>query len=411
MRIKTLTVSEVNNYIKKILDNDFILNNLSVRGEISNLKYHSSGHIYFSLKDDNSKINCIMFKSKSYDLDFVLKEGMAVIVSGRASVYSANGTFQLYCDRIEQEGLGELHIKFEKLKEKLSREGYFDEELKKPLPKNPYRIGVVTSETGAAICDIINVIRRRNSKVDIVLYPALVQGEGAYKTVIDGIEYFNKTKSVEVIIIGRGGGSLEELWNFNEEALAYAIHKSNLPIVSAVGHEVDFTISDFVSDFRAATPSQAAEVVVPLERELYREINEFENKLNFIIDSKLSSEKRKLMNLEKVLSLNSPSSKIANAYIEIDNLKEKIEKIIEFKIKSNKEKIFSLNNVLNAHNPINILRKGYAIIEDENGKIIKSKDFFSEDKEIKISMEDGYVIGNFVPIEKGGNCHGQEGKL
>lgn len=411
MKIKTLTVSEVNNYIKKILDNDFILNNLSVRGEISNLKYHSSGHIYFSLKDDNSKINCIMFKSKSYDLDFVLKEGMAVIVSGRASVYSANGTFQLYCDRIEQEGLGELHIKFEKLKEKLSREGYFDEELKKPLPKNPYRIGVVTSETGAAICDIINVIRRRNSKVDIVLYPALVQGEGAYKTVIDGIEYFNKTKSVEVIIIGRGGGSLEELWNFNEEALAYAINKSNLPIVSAVGHEVDFTISDFVSDFRAATPSQAAEVVVPLERELYREINEFENKLNFIIDSKLSSEKRKLMNLEKVLSLNSPSSKIANAYIEIDNLKEKIEKIIAFKIKSNKEKIFSLNNVLNAHNPINILRKGYAIIEDENGKIIKSKDFFSEDKEIKISMEDGYVIGNFVPIEKGGNCHGQEGKL
>ena len=411
MKIKTLTVSEVNNYIKKILDNDFILNNLSVRGEISNLKYHSSGHIYFSLKDDNSKINCIMFKSKSYELDFVLKEGIAVIVSGRASVYSTNGTFQLYCDRVEQEGLGELHIKFEKLKEKLSREGYFNEELKKPLPKNPYRIGVVTSETGAAICDIINVIRRRNSKVDIVLYPALVQGEGAYKTVINGIEYFNKSKNVDVIIIGRGGGSLEELWNFNEEALAYAIYKSNLPIVSAVGHEVDFTISDFVSDFRAATPSQAAEVVVPLEKELYREINEFENKLNFIIDNKLSSEKRKLMNLEKVLSLNSPSSKIANAYMEIDNLKEKIEKIIAFKIKSNKEKIFSLNNVLNAHNPINILRKGYAIIEDENGKIVKSKDFFSEDKEIKISMEDGYVIGNFVPIERGGNYHGQEGKL
>ncbi len=220
MKIKTLTVSEVNNYIKKILDNDFILNNLSVRGEISNLKYHSSGHIYFSLKDDNSKINCIMFKSKSYDLDIVLQEGMAVIVSGRASVYSANGTFQIYCDRIEQEGLGELHIKFEKLKEKLSREGYFEEEFKKPLPKNPYRVGVVTSETGAAIQDIINVIRRRNTKVDIVLYPALVQGDGAYKTVIEGIEYFNKKKSVDVIIIGRGGGSMEELWNFNEEAIS-----------------------------------------------------------------------------------------------------------------------------------------------------------------------------------------------
>ncbi|MEN8075637.1 exodeoxyribonuclease VII large subunit [Clostridioides difficile] len=411
MKIKTLTVSEVNNYIKKILDNDFILNNLSVRGEISNLKYHSSGHIYFSLKDDNSKINCIMFKSKSFDLDIVLQEGMAVIVSGRASVYTANGTFQLYCDKIEQEGLGELHIRFEKLKEKLSREGYFDDEFKKPLPKNPYRVGIVTSETGAAIRDIINVIRRRNSKVDIVLYPALVQGESAYKTVIDGIEYFNKTNSVDVIIIGRGGGSIEELWNFNEELLAYAIFKSKLPIVSAVGHEVDFTISDFVSDFRAATPSQAGEVVVPLESEQYREINDYDDKLKFIIEDKIRNEKQKLNNLERILSLNSPSNKIANAYLEIDNLKDKIEKIIAFKIKSNKEKLFSLNNILNAHNPINILGKGYAIIEDESGKIIKSKDFFEDNREIKISMEDGYVKGNFIPIERGGSYHGKERKL
>ena len=411
MKIKTLTVSEVNNYIKKILDNDFILNNLSVRGEISNLKYHSSGHIYFSLKDDNSKINCIMFKSKSFDLDIVLQEGMAVIVSGRASVYTANGTFQLYCDKIEQEGLGELHIRFEKLKEKLSREGYFDDEFKKPLPKNPYRVGIVTSETGAAIRDIINVIRRRNSKVDIVLYPALVQGESAYKTVIDGIEYFNKTNSVDVVIIGRGGGSIEELWNFNEELLAYAIFKSKLPIVSAVGHEVDFTISDFVSDFRAATPSQAGEVVVPLESEQYREINDYDDKLKFIIEDKIRNEKQKLSNLERILSLNSPSNKIANAYLEIDNLKDKIEKIIVFKVKSYKEKLFSLNNILNAHNPINILGKGYAIIEDESGKVIKSKDFFEDNREIKISMEDGYVKGNFIPIERGGSYHGKERKL
>lgn len=411
MKIKTLTVSEVNNYIKKTLDNDFILNNLSVRGEVSNLKYHSSGHIYFSLKDDNSKINCIMFKSRSFDLDIVLKEGMAVIVSGRASVYAANGTFQLYCDKIEQEGLGELHIRFEKLKEKLSREGCFDDEFKKPLPKNPYRIGIVTSETGAAIRDIINVIRRRNSKVDIVLYPALVQGEGAYKTIIDGIEYFNKSKSVDIIIIGRGGGSIEELWNFNEEPLAYAIFKSKLPIISAVGHEVDFTISDFVSDFRAATPSQAAEIAVPLESEQYRKITEYNNKLNFIIEDSIKGEKIKLESLDRILNLNSPSNKIANAYLEIDNLKDKIEKIIAFKINSNKEKIFSLNNILNVHNPINILGKGYAIIEDENSKIIKSKDFFDDNKEIKISMEDGYVKGNFIPIERGGNCYGKERKL
>ena len=399
MKIKTLTVSEVNNYIKKVLDNDFILNNLSVRGEISNLKYHSSGHIYFSLKDENSKINCIMFKSKSFDLDIVLQEGMAVIVSGRASVYTANGTFQIYCDRIEQEGLGELHIRFEKLKEKLSREGYFEEEFKKPLPKNPYKIGIVTAETGAAIHDIINVIRRRNSKVDIILYPALVQGDGAYKTIIEGIEYFNKKKNVDVIIIGRGGGSMEELWNFNEEPLAYAIFKSAIPIVSAVGHEVDFTISDFVADFRAATPSQAAEVVVPLEEDQYKQISSYEDRLSIIIGDRLREEKQKVKNLEKILSLNSPSNRIANAYLEIDNLKEKI------------EKIFSLNNILNAHNPLNILAKGYAIIEDENGKLIKSKEFFEGNTEIKISMEDGYVKGNFTPTEKGGFCHGKEGKL
>ena len=238
-----------------------------------------------------------------------------------------------------------------------------------------------------------------------------MQGEGAYKTVIDGIKYFNNKKSVDIIIIGRGGGALEELWNFNEEELAKAIYNSKLPIVSAVGHEVDFTISDFVADFRAATPSQAAEIVVPLEDELYREINEYENKLNFIIDNKLSNERRRIQNLEKVLSLNSPSSKIVNAYLEIDNLKDKIEKIMAFKIKSNKQKIFSLNNILNAHNPINILKRGYAIIEDENDKLIKSKDFFDEKKKIKIYMEDGYVVGNFIPVERGGNYHGKEGKL
>ena len=411
MRIKTLTVSEVNNYIKKILDNDFILNNLSVRGEISNLKYHSSGHIYFSLKDANSKINCIMFKNKSFELDIVLKEGMSVIVSGRASAYTANGTFQIYCDKIEQEGLGELHLRFEKLKEKLSREGYFDEKFKKPLPKNPSRIGVVTAETGAAIQDIINVITRRNTKVDIVLYPAFVQGEGAYKTIISGIEYFNKKNSVDVIIIGRGGGSMEELWNFNEENLAYAIFKSVIPIVSAVGHEVDFTISDFVADFRAATPSQAAEVVVPLEADQYKDINDYKIRLNNIIDKRITEAKQNIKNLEKILSLNSPSNKIANSYLEIDNIKEKMEKIIEFKIKSSKEKIFSLNNILNAHNPINILAKGYAIIEDEAGKILKSKDSFEENKEIKISMEDGYVKGNFTPTEKGGFYNGKKRNL
>ena len=268
MKIKTLTVSEVNNYLKRIIDNDFILNNLSVKGEISNLKYHSSGHIYFSLKDEGGKINCVMFRSKAIMLNLTLEEGMGVVIGGRASIYPQNGSIQLYCDTIEQEGRGELYIKFERLKEKLSKEGYFDEELKKEVPKFPSRVGIVTSPTGAAIRDIINVSRRRNRLVDLVLYPAKVQGIGAYKEVIDGIKYFNRTKSVDVIIIGRGGGSIEELWNFNEEELAKAIFKSKIPIISAVGHEVDFTISDFVSDVRAATPSQGAEIAVPLQSDI-----------------------------------------------------------------------------------------------------------------------------------------------
>ena len=273
MKIKTLSVSEVNNYFKRIVDNDFILNNLSVKGEISNLKYHSSGHIYFSLKDKSGKINCVMFKNRAETLNFILEEGMSVITRARASVYTPSGSFQLYCDEIEEEGLGQLYINFERLKEKLDKEGYFSEENKKPIPTMPGRIGIVTSATGAAVRDIINVTRRRNRLVDIVIYPAQVQGIGAYKDVIKGIKYFNKNKSVDVIIIGRGGGSIEDLWNFNEEELAMEIFKSKIPIISAVGHEVDFTISDFVADVRAATPSQGAEIAVSLEKDIYNYID------------------------------------------------------------------------------------------------------------------------------------------
>ena len=227
MKIKTLSVTEVNNYIKRIMDNDFILNNLVVKGEISNLKYHSSGHVYFSLKDEISKVNCVMFKTNRLDLDFRLEEGMEVILYCRASIYPGSGSLQLYVNSIKKEGLGDLHIKFEMLKERLAKEGYFDIENKKDIPKMPKRIGVVTSETGAVIQDIINVSKRRNKYIDIVLYPAKVQGSMAYKTIIEGIKYFNKTKSVDTIIIGRGGGSIEELWSFNEEELAKEMVSGN----------------------------------------------------------------------------------------------------------------------------------------------------------------------------------------
>ncbi|MCI7442712.1 MAG: exodeoxyribonuclease VII large subunit [Clostridium sp.] len=395
MKIKTLSVSEVSNYLKKIIDNDFILMNLSVKGEISNLKYHSSGHIYFSLKDEGSKINAIMFRDDKSSLNFKLEEGMSIIVKGRISIYPASGSLQLYVKSVEQEGEGNLFIKFEKLKERLNKEGYFNEEHKKPIPVFPKRIGIITSETGAAVRDIINVSRRRNSLVDLILYPAQVQGKDAYKTLIDGIRYFDENKSVDVIILGRGGGSIEELWNFNEEDLAKEIFKCKIPIISAVGHETDFTISDFVSDLRAATPSQAAEIAVPLEEDLYLNIKGAEEFLNKEIKGLLLKEREKVKSLEKMINLQSPKEKIVNSYIEIDNLKKRLNSKILSKIYIEKEKLTGINNLLMANNPISLLNKGYAIIEDEK-EIIKSIEQLKNDKDIEITLKDGKVNGHFI---------------
>ncbi|MDY6011801.1 exodeoxyribonuclease VII large subunit [Clostridium sp.] len=406
MKIKVLKVSEVNNYIKKIIDNDFILNNLSVKGEISNLKYHYSGHIYFSLKDEINKIDCVMFKQDAIDLDFVLEEGMEVIIKAKASIYVVNGNLQLYCREIEQSGVGKLHIEFERLKQKLSNEGIFDEKYKKEIPKNPKRIGVITASTGAAIHDILNVSRRRNTSVDIVLYPAKVQGEGGYKTIIKGIEYFNKNKSVDVIIIGRGGGSTEELWNFNEEELAYSIFKSKIPIISAVGHEIDYTISDFVSDLRAATPSQAAEIAVNNKNEMIDELINIETLLNKNIDSIIESNKNNLDSLKRILSLNSPISKIESNNLELRSIKKDLDKIIKNRLDKEKDKIKELNSLLMSNNPLSILNKGYSVIKSDD-IVIKSKEELIDDKNIEIIFKDGSIKGEFRPDKKGEN-YGKE---
>ncbi|MGL5766077.1 MAG: exodeoxyribonuclease VII large subunit, partial [Sarcina sp.] len=276
MKLKTLTVTDVNNYLKRIIDNDFVMNNLSVKGEVSNLKFHSSGHIYFSLKDGESKINCVMFKSDAVNLNFSLDNGMEVRVRARLSIYNKEGSYQLYCREISSLGIGELFEKFEVMKKKLETEGIFEKAYKRKISKFPKRIGVITSATGAAIRDIIQVIRRRNKMVDIVIYPAKVQGILAEETLIDGIRYFNEAKNIDTIIIGRGGGSIEELWAFNNEELAYEIFNSKIPVISAVGHETDFTICDFVSDLRAPTPSAAAELSVPIIKDEIEKIKGLE---------------------------------------------------------------------------------------------------------------------------------------
>ncbi|WP_300384404.1 exodeoxyribonuclease VII large subunit [Clostridium sp.] len=399
MKIKTLTVTELNNYIKKTLDNDFILNNLLIKGEISNLKYHTSGHIYFSLKDSSSKINCVMFKSNTLELDFKIEEGMEVIVSGRCSIYQGTGSLQLYINTIQKEGLGKLHIKFEKLKEKLLKEGYFNEDNKKKIPEFTKRIGVVTSETGAVIRDIINVTRRRSSLVDIILYPSLVQGQGAYKTIIEGINYFNLDKTVDVIIIGRGGGSIEELWNFNEEELAKVIFNSKLPIISAVGHEVDYTISDFVSDVRASTPSQAAEIAVPLESEIRNKIENYKDTLNRNIDSRIIYERENILRYKKILSLNSPEIIISNTYLKVDNMQDRLNNIINNRINKEKMRIKSFSDVLDAHNPLNVLKKGYTIIVDNEDKPITKKESLKKTEDITIIFSDGKIKGKFISLK------------
>lgn len=391
MKLKTLSVCEVNNYVKKLVENDFILKNLNVKGEISNLKFHSSGHIYFSLKDENSKVNCIMFKNNAVNLDFRLEEGMKVEIKARLGVYHKEGTYQLYCENIKKAGIGELFEEFHKLKKELSEEGIFDEKYKRALPKFPKRIGIITARTGAAVRDIINVIQRRNKSLDIILYPAKVQGENAADSIIDGIRYFNNEKSVDVIILGRGGGSIEELWTFNNRDLAYEIFNSRIPTVSAVGHEVDFTISDFVSDMRAPTPSAAGELVSPSLQEM---INDLLNKKEFLhraIDIKFLNAKRDVDLLHKGLKGNNPKDIIEKRIKEVNSLEEKLNFLGKRKIDKAKDELIALNSILQTLNPLNTLGRGYSVIMDKEDKVINNVSELKKNDMVKVIMKDGSV--------------------
>lgn len=391
MKLKTLSVGEVNNYVKKLVENDFILKNLNVKGEISNLKFHSSGHIYFSLKDENSKVNCIMFKNNAVNLDFRLEEGMRVEIKARLGVYHKEGTYQLYCENIKKAGIGELFEEFHKLKKELSEEGIFDEKYKRALPKFPKRVGIITARTGAAVRDIINVIQRRNKSLDIILYPAKVQGENAADSIIEGIRYFNNEKSVDVIILGRGGGSIEELWAFNNRDLAYEIFNSRIPTVSAVGHEVDFTISDFVSDMRAPTPSAAGELVSPSLQEM---INDLLNKKEFLhraIDRKFLNAKRDVDLLHKGLKGNNPKHIIEKRIKEVNSLEEKLNFLGKRKIDKAKDELIALNSILQTLNPLNTLGRGYSVIMDKEDKVINEVSELKKNDMVKVIMKDGSV--------------------
>lgn len=340
-----MSVTDLNVYIKRNFDHDFILSNLTVMGEISNFKAHSSGHLYFSLKDEMAKVNGVMFRGDASTLNFKPKDGMKVAVKGRVSVYTKEGNYQLYAKEMEEVGLGELYLEFERNKEKLFKEGLFDESRKREIPMFPKKIAVITSSTGAAVRDIIEVAQKRNPGVSLVIYPSMVQGEEARGSIIDALAKVNKRKDVDVIILARGGGSFEDLSCFNDLNLAYALEKSKIPVVTGIGHEVDFTIADFVADFRCATPSHAAEVTVPSYQEMLRQINEQGSRLKSGYLNHIRFEKHRLQDRFTTLKKNNPKILVVNGYMEIDEKILSLKETMMKRLESEKEKLLSLIHI------------------------------------------------------------------
>ncbi len=404
MGIRTLTVSELNSYLKRILMYDPILNNIVLKGEISNFKFHNSGHCYFSLKDNNSKIKCVMFRSDSSNLSFIPENGMNVIAKGYISIYERNGEYQLYVSSLEEIGLGRLHIEFEKLKQKLSKAGYFDEDRKQKIPFFPRRIAVVTSPTGAAIRDIISVITRRNNLANILIYPVLVQGEQASIQIAEAIEKLNEIEDIDVIILSRGGGSIEELWAFNEEIVAKGIYKSNKPIISAVGHETDFTISDFVSDLRAPTPSAAGELAVPPIADIKNTLDFFYNSIKSNFTNRLSSLRDNLNNYSEGRITKYLSFKVKEEQQNLDILYTNLSGSMTTEMSSLKEALSSLGENLNNLSPLSTLERGYSILLDEKkDKAIKTVEEVEIGDDVNILLHSGIIKCTAKEILKGEN--------
>ncbi len=395
MNIEPITVEELNRYIKQRFDGDEYLNNVYVKGEISNCKIHYTGHIYFTLKDEHSLIKCIMFKNYTPHLSFKPQDGMKVMVFGTVSVFERDGAYQIYCKAMKQDGMGSLFEAYEKLKAKLEEEGLFSEAHKKDIPQFPKTIGVLTAETGAVIRDIINVSTRRNPNVHIRLLPVPVQGTGAAEKIVAGIERMNNEKLADVIILGRGGGSLEDLWPFNEEIVAKAIYKSEIPIISAVGHETDYSISDFVADLRAPTPSAAAELAVPNISDVIYTINSYENSYKIALKKKVELMK---LHYEKCMNLRvfkEPMQRINEKSLILDINVKSITNNIQKKLESNKNNFAQVVSKIDALSPMKTLTRGYSITQKDN-KIIKKAADLKKGDNISITFSDGNVNANIL---------------
>jgi len=420
---KYLTVTALTKYIKFKFDNDAHLKNVLLKGEISNFKRHSRGHFYFTLKDDKAQISAIMFKSSSDKVIFNPSDGMKILVEGYISVFESSGNYQIYVNKMTEDGKGNLYLAYEQLKKKLSEEGLFSEDHKIAIPKFPKTIGVITSPTGAAVRDIINVVNRRYPLCNIIVYPALVQGEYAKDSIIEQLSNANNSKLVDVIILGRGGGSIEDLWPFNEESVAYAIYNSKIPIISSVGHEVDFTISDFVADLRAPTPSAGAEIAVPSQVELYSQLDRLKEQSKTSLTQVLKNKVEALSRLRNSIVFRDPLRFTENISKKLDYLNDKLELLnpinrlilsknnlekstknlndyfVRFLTRKQNNYLLSINK-LELLNPLSIMKKGYSVVKKDD-VVIKSIDNVNINDEIDILVNDGILNANIVNKRKG----------
>lgn len=395
------SVGQINNYIKNMFSQDFMLRNISVKGEISNCKYHTSGHIYFTIKDAAGTISAIMFAGSRRGLGFTMKEGDKVIVTGSVEVYEKTGSYQLYARQIELDGAGNLYLQFEKLKNELEEMGYFAKEYKIPIPKYARRIGIVTAPTGAAIQDIRNISKRRNPYVELILYPALVQGDGAAQSIVNGIHALEQI-GVDIIIVGRGGGSIEDLWAFNEKILADAIFNCRIPTISAVGHETDWTIADFVADMRAPTPSAAAELAVFDYRQVQDKLYEYNRRMQNSLYNKLELSRQKLNSYKLKLDYLSPEHRLNENRRRLMEYEEKLKLRIDMIIKEKKHMLELYAGRLEACSPVKKLGQGYAYVEDYNGKSLRSVEGVEKNQDITIYLLDGKiktVVSEVIPNE------------
>lgn len=395
---QVFTVTALNEYIKMKLETDEALMRVFIRGEISNFTNHKSGHFYFTVKDETSRIAAVMFRSSASKLAFIPENGMKVIVGGRVSAYVRDGQYQIYVDTLEPDGVGALYIAYEQLKAKLGAEGLFDEEKKKPLPRYPMRIGVITSPTGAAIRDIINILGRRFPIAEVVLYPSLVQGESAAPQLIEGLRYFNEKKNVNVIIIGRGGGSLEDLWAFNSEALVREVAASELPVISAVGHEIDFTLCDFAADRRAPTPSAAAELAVPERYELKRKLGNVTARLELLEGKKLELLRSTLERMRKSRALTDPRNFIDDRRMALGVAEDKLYNRITFLLERKKSALAGKTAKLDAMNPLSVLSRGYGAAFAPDGTVIRSAAQVEKGSDISLMLSDGTVRATVCDI-------------